>query len=79
MSFLKKSKDAIRQFLAANPHAEYSSRQIRQGSGIFWNLYAALYRMEEDGEIIGRWANGPYPRRRLYRLAQACPVPVDKP
>ena len=36
-----------------------------RGAGI----YAVLARMESDGRVTSRWADGPYPRRRLYRLA----------
>jgi hypothetical protein len=32
-------------------------------------LYTALQRMELDGRVESRWADGPFPRRRLYRLA----------
>jgi DNA-binding PadR family transcriptional regulator len=33
-------------------------------------LYVALARLEAAGRITARWADGPYPRRRLYRLAE---------
>jgi DNA-binding PadR family transcriptional regulator len=33
-------------------------------------LYVALGELERDGEITGRWVDGPYPRRRLYQLAE---------
>lgn len=32
-------------------------------------LYAALAELETCGEVVSRWVEGPYPRRRLYRLA----------
>jgi DNA-binding transcriptional ArsR family regulator len=32
-------------------------------------VYVALARLEGDGRVTARRADGPYPRRRLYRLA----------
>jgi DNA-binding PadR family transcriptional regulator len=32
-------------------------------------LYEALTRLEGAGRITSQWADMPYPRRRLYRLA----------
>lgn len=34
-------------------------------------LYPALARLEGTGRIKSDWQDGPYPRRRLYRLAEA--------
>lgn len=31
-------------------------------------LYVALARLEGTGRIASDWADGPHPRRRLYRL-----------
>ncbi len=30
-------------------------------------LYPVLFRMEREGKIASAWADGPYPRRRIYR------------
>lgn len=32
-------------------------------------MHVALARLEGTGRIISDWQDGPYPRRRLYRLA----------
>lgn len=53
---------------------------LRQGAMSAWPLtqatglrtmrvYAALARLERDGTVVSDWEDGPYPRRRLYRLA----------
>jgi DNA-binding PadR family transcriptional regulator len=31
-------------------------------------VYPALARLERDRQVISRWSEGSYPRRRLYRL-----------
>jgi DNA-binding PadR family transcriptional regulator len=31
-------------------------------------VYPALAKLEAEGVIISLWADGPYPRRRIYRL-----------
>jgi DNA-binding PadR family transcriptional regulator len=33
-------------------------------------LYPALVRLESTGRIISGWIEGPYPRRRFYRLTE---------
>jgi hypothetical protein len=33
-------------------------------------LHVVLARMETAGRVTSRWEPGPYPRRRLYQLAQ---------
>lgn len=33
-------------------------------------IYVVLARMESDGRVTSRWADGPPPRRRLYRLSE---------
>jgi DNA-binding PadR family transcriptional regulator len=33
-------------------------------------VYATLARLERDGAVTSGWIDGPYPRRRLYRLAE---------
>jgi len=31
-------------------------------------MYPALFRLEESGKIISHFADGPEPRRRIYRI-----------
>jgi hypothetical protein len=30
--------------------------------------HVALARLEREGRVVSRWADGPYPRRRLYAI-----------
>ncbi len=39
--------------------------------GMFVNLYVILLRLEESGRVRSWWVDGPYPRRRLYDVAEA--------
>jgi DNA-binding PadR family transcriptional regulator len=43
------------------------SKETGFGSG---TLYPHLARLERDGFITSGWADEPYPRRRLYRIAR---------
>lgn len=38
-------------------------------------LYDALARLEDAGRITAAWAEGPRPRRRVYRLAAETETP----
>lgn len=35
-----------------------------------WALYPALRALEESGAIESEWIEGPYPRRRAYRVRE---------
>lgn len=65
--FREPSQDAIISALAtgAKSGAELS-KELGVLSG--W-LYPALMRLERQGTITSEWADGPYPRRRLYQIA----------
>jgi DNA-binding PadR family transcriptional regulator len=43
------------------------SRLAHMGVG---KVYAVLARLERSGRVASDWADGPYPRRRLYRATQ---------
>lgn len=45
-----------------------SGAEIGEASGL-WSavLYPALSRLEHEGKVISEWAEGDYPRRRIYR------------
>lgn len=32
--------------------------------------HVALARLEREGRVVSRWADGPYPRRRLYAIVR---------
>jgi DNA-binding PadR family transcriptional regulator len=54
---------------ALRRHVELTGAQLHEITGIWLSwLYPALSKMEQDGEIIGEWVEGPYPRPRRYRL-----------
>jgi DNA-binding PadR family transcriptional regulator len=49
-------------------------RKRRRANGIATGLssgrlYPALARLESTGQITGEWEAGPYPRRRIYKIA----------
>lgn len=49
-----------------------SGAELMQATRIgSYRLYPALAAMECCGKIVSIWDDGPYPRRRRYRLAQA--------
>jgi DNA-binding PadR family transcriptional regulator len=31
-------------------------------------FYPAIFQMEAEGKVVSSWEDGPYPRRRIYRL-----------
>lgn len=37
-------------------------------------VFAVLWRLERDGRVTSAWEDGPYPRRRLYRVAAGSEV-----
>lgn len=60
---------AILDFLAAHPDS--GGYDICKGSGVSvsWT-YVVLDELKRDGRITAHWADGPQPRRRVYRLAE---------
>jgi hypothetical protein len=46
-------------------------RTAGMSSGRF---YPAIERLESRGDVIGTWEDGPYPRRRMYRLSPIADV-----
>lgn len=52
-------------------HPDSGGYDICKGAGLSsGSLYPELARLEQDGRVTSRWADGPEPRRRLYRLAE---------
>lgn len=52
-------------------HPNQTSREIQIGSGAYTLfLFVALWRLERSGIVHSRWLQGPYPRRRVYRLCE---------
>lgn len=50
---------------------DLSGWPLAQASGLgAGQIYVVLARLERDGRVVSRWQDGPYPRRRLYRLAE---------
>jgi DNA-binding PadR family transcriptional regulator len=44
--------------------------EIQKRTGVWTiELYPTLMRLERSGAVTSDWALGPYPRRRVYRLA----------
>jgi DNA-binding PadR family transcriptional regulator len=43
--------------------ADFSELSVAQ-------FYPTIMRMEREGKVISAWADGPYPRRRIYRLPE---------
>lgn len=59
----------VTDFLRAKPGA--TGYQLMRGAHLSGpRLYVALGEMESAGEVTSCWQDGPYPRRRLYRLAE---------
>lgn len=58
---------------------EISAAQIIE-RGRFWlPPYPALARLERRGIVNSRWVDGPYPRRRVYRVREAPTAPSQTP
>lgn len=52
-------------------HPDSSGYGIHKGARVSMGwVYVALDEVERDGRITARWADGPMPRRGLYRLAE---------
>ena len=49
--------------------APLSAATIGMICKVTWRLYPVLARLEAEKRISSEWKAGPYPRRRLYRLA----------
>lgn len=57
---------------ALRERPDLSAYPLAQRTGIgSGQIYVVLARMEGDGRVVSRWADGPEPRRRLYRLADS--------
>ena len=55
---------------ALRAHPEAPALVLARCAGVsIGRLYVALAELEVSGEVTARWADGPSPRRRLYRLA----------
>jgi len=55
--------------LRENPTQEFSGADIwKQLMIVMWRSYPALRELENSGKIKSRWADGPYPRKRLYQI-----------
>jgi len=65
-----KTKDKI--INALSDGSELSPRQIRDKAGLRWFEldYPTLWVLENDDILKSRWADEPFPRRRLYKLAK---------
>lgn len=47
---------------------------LKRASGLRWGrFYRALGQLEDAGIVEGRFEDGPYPRRRMYRLTETTP------
>jgi hypothetical protein len=54
-----------------------SSIDIYNETRIFTGtLFPALFALEQEGIIVSEWAEGIYPRLRLYKLAERNPLDV---
>jgi predicted Rossmann fold nucleotide-binding protein DprA/Smf involved in DNA uptake len=51
------------------PDAATAARIARLATVGIAAIYPILARLEERGEITSEWADGPEPRRRVYRVA----------
>jgi uncharacterized protein (DUF433 family) len=70
--------DLVRAALSAHPDAP--SPVIARCAGIGpARVYVYLAELETAGEVTSRWADGPYPRRRLYRLGTKMADGYDPP
>ena len=50
-------------------YTQRSGAQLSQMTGLgSGTLYPALFSLERAGRIESEWADGPWPRRRRYRL-----------
>jgi hypothetical protein len=50
---------------------DLSGWRLMQRTGLSsGRLYVALAQLEEAGQVTSAWQDGPYPRRRLYRLVR---------
>lgn len=72
MSYLRIRPKIIAYLSSAG---EKSAAEILKGANVSWvfSFYPVLHGLERDGIIKSRWEdeNGPYPRRRVYRLTKA--------
>lgn len=58
-----------RRILAALLDEPMSGRLLAEFAGLsVAQFYPAISRMEAEGKVVSAWADGPYPRRRIYRL-----------
>jgi DNA-binding PadR family transcriptional regulator len=56
---------------ALRRHTELTGAQLHEITRIWLGrLYPVLSKLEADGEIVGEWVEGPYPRPRRYRLPE---------
>lgn len=64
--------DAEQKIIEALGAADRQSRtgfELSEATGLGTaTLYPALARLERDGKLLSCWADGEYPRKRLYRL-----------
>lgn len=62
-------KFAVIGYLLTHPNS--NGAMISKGLGS-WSapIYVTLYWLEKNDVIQSEWAEGPYPRRRLYRLRE---------
>lgn len=68
----KRRTDEGRIVAALREAGEMSGFPLIEATGLgSGRLYITLARMENGGRGVSRWADGPYPRRRLYRLPGA--------
>lgn len=59
---------AIRMLRPSQASAYPISRLAHIGPG---KVHAVLHGLERSGQVVSEWNDGPFPRRRLYRLVSS--------
>jgi hypothetical protein len=67
---LQRDESAVLKAISMLRPSQASGWPIGRLAGIHsGRTYVALARLEQSGRVTSQWADGPAPRRRLYRVA----------